>query len=283
MLGRIKLIRDAVAADRADYLSASYAESTTAKQLGNEAYAWCWAAAKLLDSHPRYRDRFRELRTHVLDPNFNELSEREYADDWPELHAEWQAFIATLDHGYDFERMAIDFQPGRPLGQPASESRSPPTAAGNRPACGSKGKSYRVAASGPLSNRHRTNRRRSTTVALRAGRRHDRISRRPAARNVARRDRRMASGDEQAPSTASFAEPIEIGLSTTITPTASGTLYLRVNDSAARLDDNRGTLTVTIEEQNEANTAIANRKVRLTAHVVLLLTRYCLDRTMSKS
>jgi hypothetical protein len=28
----------------------------------------------------------------------------------------------------------------------------------------------------------------------------------------------------------------------------SGTLYLRVNDSAARLDDNRGTLTIRIDD-----------------------------------
>ena len=44
-----------------------------------------------------------------------------------------------------------------------------------------------------------------------------------------------------------FADPFAIGLGTTIKPDASGTLYLRVNDSAGQLDDNRGTLTVTIE------------------------------------
>ena len=32
------------------------------------------------------------------------------------------------------------------------------------------------------------------------------------------------------------------------TPEASGTLYLRVNDSAARLGDNRGTLTIRIAD-----------------------------------
>ena len=46
---------------------------------------------------------------------------------------------------------------------------------------------------------------------------------------------------------ASFADPVAIGLQAIIKPAASGTLYLRVNDSAGRLDDNRGTLTVTIE------------------------------------
>jgi hypothetical protein len=45
-----------------------------------------------------------------------------------------------------------------------------------------------------------------------------------------------------------FAHPFAIGLGTTIKPEMSGTLYLRVNDSAAKLDDNRGNLTVTIED-----------------------------------
>jgi hypothetical protein len=45
-----------------------------------------------------------------------------------------------------------------------------------------------------------------------------------------------------------FAQPLAIGLDCAITPKTNGTLYLRVNDSAARLDDNRGTLTITIED-----------------------------------
>ena len=44
-------------------------------------------------------------------PDFNSIVRREYDADWAELLAEWQAFVATLDHGYDFERMAIDFEP----------------------------------------------------------------------------------------------------------------------------------------------------------------------------
>jgi hypothetical protein len=45
-----------------------------------------------------------------------------------------------------------------------------------------------------------------------------------------------------------FARPIAIGLENKITPEVSGTLYLRVNDSAARLDDNRGSFTVRVED-----------------------------------
>ena len=50
------------------------------------------------------------------------------------------------------------------------------------------------------------------------------------------------------PAEAGLARPIAIGLGATITPGASGTLYLRVNDSAARLGDNRGALTIMIED-----------------------------------
>jgi hypothetical protein len=44
----------------------------------------------------------------------------------------------------------------------------------------------------------------------------------------------------------SFADPFAVGLHTTLKATRSGTLYLRVNDSANSLDDNRGALNVTI-------------------------------------
>ena len=60
MLGRIKLIRDAIA-EKPPLTLPAVMQFDNRKQLGNEAYAWCWAAAKFLDSHPRYRDRFRKL------------------------------------------------------------------------------------------------------------------------------------------------------------------------------------------------------------------------------
>src|SRR5262249_33294682 len=84
-------------------------------QMDNDAYAWCWALAKFLDAHPRYRDRFRAMKLHVTDPDFDAQLERAYRDDWQNLLIEWQAFIAALDYGYDFERMAIDLKRGQPL------------------------------------------------------------------------------------------------------------------------------------------------------------------------
>src|SRR4029078_9834355 len=71
MLGRIKLVRDAVASGRPlDLAAVMHIENR--RVLENEAYAWSWTAAVFLDSHPRYRTRFRALRKYVEDVRFNE-------------------------------------------------------------------------------------------------------------------------------------------------------------------------------------------------------------------
>ena len=243
MLGRIKLVRDAFAAGRALSFPAVM-RIDNRRQLGNEAYAWCWAAATFLDSHPRYRQRFRKLRHHVLDVNFNDNVRRQYADDWKNLTTEWQAFIATLEHGYDFERMAIDFQRGQPL--QAGPQRATIVADRGWQPSGvllEAGRSYRVTASGRYQIAADENDEAAQPWACEPGgvtiEYHDG---RPLGVLLGAIDARSKDA-----SVASFAHPIPIGLAATITPPASGTLYLRVNDSAGRLDDNRGTLTVTIE------------------------------------
>ena len=235
MLGRIKLIEDALGEDRVLDLTAIM-KLNNRKQLGNEAYAWCWAAAKFLDSHPRYRDRFRKLRDHVRDEDFNEIFRRAYAGDWADLEAEWQAFIPTLEHGYDFERMAIGFEPGRPLN---GGSRTVTIAAdrgwqssGVRLAAG---KSYRITASGRYEIANDGQpwpcEPGGVTIEYHDGR--------PLGMLLGAIDGRGGQ--------TTLARPFNVGLGTTIKPDASGTLYLRVNDAAGRLNDNRGTLTVTVQ------------------------------------
>jgi hypothetical protein len=246
MLGRVKLVRDAVAAGRVLTLPQVMAIDNR-QQLGNESYAWTWAAAKFLDAHPRYRGRFRRLRKHVLESQFNALTRREYKADWADLNAEWQAFVATLDHGYDFERMAIDFARGRPLReQPAHveiEAGRGWQSSGVRLEAG---KAYRIRASG----------RYQIAVDQQQGALQPWPCE-PGGVTIEYHDGRPLGmllgaivGTEEVEQ-ASFAQPIAVGLGTTIEAAQSGTLYLRVNDSPAHLDDNRGTLTVSIEHTGE--------------------------------
>ena len=55
---------------------------------------------------------------------------------------------------------------------------------------------------------------------------------------------RSDNPDKNSPSV--FLKPMTVGLGTTITPEQSGTLFLKINDSAAELDDNAGQLRVEI-------------------------------------
>jgi hypothetical protein len=245
MLGRVKLIDDAKADHRALTFPAVMALEGR-KQLGTEAYAWCWAAAKFLDSHPRYRDRFRELRAIVQDQNFNDLVRQKYAKDWSDLNVEWQAYIATLEYGFDFERMAIDFESGKPLAGPAQSA----TIAADRGWQSSRvwleaGKSYDLTATGryQIAEEQRDGSEKpwfsepgGVTIDYHDGR--------PLGillGAIDSRDKPVAGANP------TFANPVVIGLHTTLKPIASGTLYLRINDSASKLDDNRGTITVKIE------------------------------------
>jgi hypothetical protein len=256
MWGRIKLIREALAAGRGLDLAAVLALDNH-KQMSDESYAWCWAAAKFLDTHPRYKERFRRLMAHVSDPNFNDFMQHEYGADWPAIEAEWPAFVATLEYGYDFARMAIDFRQGTPLeGKPRRVTIAADRGWQSSSVWLEAGKTYHVAASG-----------RYQIAVEKTGDGGKPWPCEPGGVTIEYHDGRPLGmllgaiiegrggtaergGKEQKTqsSNSGFARPIEIGLGTTIKPEASGTLYLRVNDSAARLDDNRGSLTVTIED-----------------------------------
>jgi hypothetical protein len=239
MLGRIKLIDDARTANRSLSLAAVI-QIDNSKQLGTDAYAWCWAAAKFLDSHSRYRERFRQLRRYVREADFNEIFHHEFADDWDNLQVEWQAFIATLEHGYDFERMAVDFKNGQPLGR---SPHSVTIEAGRGWQSSSvkllAGKPYRITASGRyvIANDGQTWPCEPGGVTI------DYHDGRPLGMLLGAIDGRADH--------TTLAHPFSIGLGTTFTPAVSGTLYLRVNDSSARLDDNRGKLIITVAEANK--------------------------------
>jgi hypothetical protein len=245
MLGRIKLIRDAVAAHQTPTFAAVL-EFQNRGQPDTKSYAWCWAAAKFLDTHPRYRDRFRGLARHVLDPKFNEHMRREYDKDWPNFTAEWQAYVATLDHGFDFERMAIEFTPRGPSGAGGS---SPIEVAADRgwQSTGVRlaaGKSYRISATG-----------RYQITAEQIDGKTLVWPCEPGGVTIEYHDGRplgillgaiQDDGDGAASGEASFAKPATIGQRSELKPKANGMLFLRVNDSPAHLGDNRGTLSVTV-------------------------------------
>jgi hypothetical protein len=232
MWGRIKLIRDY--ADGQVMPLAAVLEIDNRRQLGDEIYAWCWAANKFLDSHPRYRARYRKLKNNVTKLDFNDRFRQAYRGDWAEMQAEWQAFIDTLDYGYDFDRNAIEFRRGKPLTAPMTVNIAADRSWQSSGVRVEAGKSYRVTATG----RYEIANDGQPWPCEPGGITIDYHDGRPLGMLLGAIDGRTNG--------ATLADVVEIGLGTTITPAANGTLYLRVSDVSSKLNDNRGTLSVTI-------------------------------------
>jgi hypothetical protein len=239
--GRIRIIKDAVEAHREKGLK-EVIEYPSANRSETEFYAWCWALATLFDRHPRYQARFRSLYQHVLDRDFSERFYRLLENDWQELAEEWQLFLSGLEYGYDVARTGIDFTPGQPL--PAGVSAV--TVAADRGWQNSRlrlegGVKYRLRAQGryQVAQEPQVWWCEPNGVSIRY------YQGRPLGLLLAAV--RPENPEPNNPS--ALLHPSEAGSETTLTPEQSGTLFLKINDSAAELDDNAGGLKVEIKRE----------------------------------
>jgi hypothetical protein len=163
-----------------------------------------------------------------------------YKKDWAQLNEEWQVYIANLKYGYDFERMRIDFRPGKPLPKAGRDV----DVAADRGWQSSgivleAGKTYQLTASGryQVAGDPQPWPCEPGGVTLRY------YYGQPLGILLAAvRNDRARPGE-----TSGLTRPIVIGRGGTITPDITGTLYLRINDSAGKLNDNSGKLTVTVK------------------------------------
>lgn len=251
--GRIKLVRDAIAQRPALSLEDVLAFGWTAHR-EDEPYGWCWAAAAFLDGHPRYQKAFRSLVGVVREPNFNEIFAQRLGEDWPLLEREWAAYIADLEYGMDITRWAIEFAPGEPLPEMGGKA----TIAADRGWQSSQwtleaGKKYRLRAKGrfQLGQKPKIWWSEANGVSLRYYRG------RPLGMLMAalvpddETPADEADGTEDAAPAEpqpTFMAPLAAGLEFELTPTRDSTLYLRVNDSAAELADNVGSVEIEIRQ-----------------------------------
>lgn len=237
MWGRVRTIQDLVAEDKGLSLDEVLHFSGQAHS-HNEAYAWSWAAAAFLDFHPRHRQSFRSLSRAVEADDFSDKFRELVGGDWDRLAEEWQVFISNLEYGYDFERMAIDFTPGRPPAEGWNLVKIDAT-------MGWQNTRLQLPAGAACEIRAR-------------GRYH--VADRPQVwwcepGGVTIRYYQgrplgilLAAVHPDAPSTgpSPFIHPVSIGLGQTFPVEKTGTLYLRINDSAGELGDNAGSLDVAI-------------------------------------
>ncbi len=240
--GRVKTIRDDFAAGKGLTLEDVFRYDARA-HLRVEAYAWSWAAVAFLDGHPLSQTAFRALKSKTADRSLQfslDLQER-LKENWPALREDWELFVVNAEYGYDVGRSATERKETAAL-PPQGASV---TIAADRgwQSTGLKveaGKRYQLSAGGryQLASHPKAWWSEPGGVTIRYHRGQ------PLGKLLA------AIGDLERPPAGTLtplAAPQPIGLSATIEPAATGTLYLKVNDSPAELADNQGDLSVKVE------------------------------------
>ncbi len=235
--GRVRKIKDLYAEGKALSLDEVFHFSGTAHR-HNEAYAWSWAIAALLDFHPRYQERFRGLGRSVEARDFTEKFRRLIGDDWETLSEEWQVFVGNMEYGYDVPRMALDLASGEPL-EPGWNVVRVDAARGwqNTGLQLASGTSYEVRAKGryQVAKEPKIWWCEPNGVTIRYYRGYP--------LGVLLGAVRAESSEGKV---CAFLEPDTIGLGRALEVEATGTLFLRINESAAELGDNAGAIDVAI-------------------------------------
>jgi len=242
MWGRIKFVREAYRDGKPLELSAIMALDKR-RAFSTDEYAWCWALCEFLDSHPRWQETFRKLPTYVGEQRFNQRVRHLFRKEWPELLTEWRAFVATLDYGYDTERMAMQHRPSAAISETASV-----TVAADRgwQSTGwqlKAGQEYRISAEG-----------RYIIANGQIADDGDPWPSEPGGVTLEYHEGRplgMLLGAWRSTASSRFSKPVAIGLAAKLKPPEDAVLYLRVNDSPARLSDNRGSLSASIRRAGD--------------------------------
>lgn len=257
-LGRIEIVQKDFAAGQAkqfptvmDYSGLDY--------LQVEPYGWSWAASAFLNGNPHYRDRFHKLPALLSAPgDFNAKFREAYADDFDKLLEAWQIFIADIIYGYDFDRNAVDFSTGKPQTEGAAHAIVQADRGWQNSGVQLEaGKEYKLTASG----RYQVANDPKPWISEPGGVSISYIHGKPLGILLAavRPEKSIVKAKSSEPNAAGDAQsnggisallqPIVVGTGTTIEPTETGTLYLKINDSAGELSDNSGQADVEITAQ----------------------------------
>ena len=233
-LGRVTLVREAVDAGKRKSIG-GVAQLRGGDFIGNDAYAWSWALCKFLDTHPAYQKRFHEFGSLLTGSRFKRAWKKLGTDLQKPLVAEWTLFTNDLQYGYDIQRAAIEFRPGKPLVDEASSNKANIRADRGWQSAAlqvEKGTKYVITASGQFTLAQQP----KPWISEAGGISFDYFDGRPLGLLLA-----AIHPDGQV-----MLPEFAVGRQHEFVASASGTLYFRLNDSWSRLADNTGQVTVQV-------------------------------------
>lgn len=245
--GRIKLVRESVASGRVLSLPDIF-QLQSRRFLTVSAYAWSWAAAAFLDGHPEFRPTFQEIQSKAALPpaEFSAELWRRFEPQREHLNQAWQLFVSELDYGYAIEEDLIRFRsPTTPLTEPVRLEVATHVGWQSTGIELIKDRTYRIQARG----RYQVVTGAETWPCGPQGvtiRYHGGL---PKGMLVG-----AILGESRPDNVTPLANPQPLGRDRTWKAERDGVLFLRINEPAGQRSDNRGTLTVQIENKEPAPT-----------------------------
>jgi hypothetical protein len=234
-LGRIETLRELRATGKAPALADVLAAPVGVHHAIAD-YASSWAAVVLFARHPAYAPNFATIERGPLGPDVGARLAAMPGYDAARAARDFDAFTADVDYGYDFNRSAIDWSPGRPLAAPARVTVAADRGWQNTGLALARGEAVTLAATGRCSLGT------SGTTPLETeadGISLDWYRGRPLGRLLAAQWVEAPSDDGR-PRFVVFGE----GRAATLTAAADGPLYLMLNGPPGTLARRAGSLTV---------------------------------------
>ncbi len=236
--GRVKIIRQASQEGRAISMD-EVMEISNESFRQVESYAWAWAACEFFDSHPDFQATFRKLKsTARLEPEiFNRTFRSQLNEHWNAVQNQWQWMIEEIDYGYDVARAKpVPVADRRTDGAMTTLSVSAERGWQATGIAVEIGQILRFESDGEFQIKHDGQAWpcQADGITLEYYRGHP-LGRLMAAVNVERQ----------------IAPMIHVGRENEIRFEQAGQLYLRVNESPAHWQDNRGVLTVRVTSKSD--------------------------------
>lgn len=214
----------------------------------NRAYAWSWGLVAMLDSHPRFRERFRMLGKHMHKDAaaFSSTFKNTFKRDMRMVHDAWSLFTANVDYGYEVHQDVVRYSTTKRLEKKNNrvtiETDAPWQSSGFRVV---RGKRYRIAARGRFVVRKEPDvwwcEPGGVTIEYYRG---QPLGILQAAILPNGSERNQTGGEKEK---AGFMSPIAVGLRSEFVAPASGDLFFRINEMPGELSDNHGDLTVSVK------------------------------------
>lgn len=242
--GRIEMIDEDVRQGRGLTLPQLAGMSAREFRQLRSSYAWSWVTCLLLDRNPRYREAFREMGQRYSGEGFTAVRGELLDPLMADFAVEWKLLTRSLEYGHDFEATAIAFRSGMPVDDTAVAVQIDAAAGWQTSGVAvSPETTYSIAATGQVTLADEP----KPWISEPGG-----VTIRYAHGQPIGRLLGIVIGEttDKTPARRYVGEVFPIGAETTFTPTASGTLYLRVNDFNSELHDNRGEYDVQIKPQS---------------------------------